>query len=37
MKKAYLRFRFCYYFMGMSLGKSLKAAIFGKDIFKIGG
>lgn len=36
MKKAIKRFRFCYYFMGMSFGKSIKAAIFGKDVFKFG-
>jgi hypothetical protein len=37
MKKAYKRFRFCYYFLGWPLGKSIKIAIFGKDIFKMGG
>lgn len=36
MKKAIKRFRFCYNFMGMPLWKSLQAAIFGKDVFKIG-
>ena len=34
MSKAIKRFRFCYFFMGMSLTKSIKAMLFGKDVFK---
>ena len=34
MKNALKRFRFCYYFMGMPLSKCIKAALFGKDVFK---
>lgn len=37
MKNAIRRFNFCYRFMGMPFGVSLKAAIFGKDVFKFGG
>ena len=36
MKNAFRRFRFCYYVMGMPLGKCIKAALFGKDVFKVG-
>ena len=36
MKKAFRRFCFCYYFMSMSFGKCIKAALFGKDVFKFG-
>lgn len=36
MKKAIMRFRFCYNFMGMPFWKSIKAMIFGKDVFKFG-
>lgn len=36
MRKAIKRFNFCYHFMGMPLSKSIKAAIFGKDVFKFG-
>lgn len=32
--KAIKRFRFCYYIIGMSLWKSIKAMLFGKDVFK---
>lgn len=36
MRKAIKRWRFCRYLMGMSFCDSLKAAIFGRDVFKVG-
>lgn len=36
MKKAIKRFNFCYRIMGMPLSKCIKAALFGKDVFKFG-
>ena len=36
MKKAIKRFNFCYYVMGMPLFKCIKAALFGKKVFKFG-
>lgn len=36
MRDAIRRFRFCYYVIGMPLGKCIKAALFGKDVFKLG-
>lgn len=35
MKKAIKRYRFCRW-MGMPLGKCIQAALFGKDVFKVG-